>query len=110
MLPPRIQRERPNAAVQFLNCFKQEYDEALKQAYEEGGQVIISSRTPSGDPITVVQLSSVGEYFVLVRGFDQERRPRSFKANCGGLNLAIEIVPIEGDLEGENHTDEESVN
>jgi hypothetical protein len=110
LLPPRLQRGRPNAAVQFLNSFKQEYDEALKQAEEEGGQVIISSRTPSGDPIMVTQLTSVREYFVQVRGFDQEKRPRSFKANCGGLNLAIEILPIDEDLEEQNHTDEDSVN
>jgi hypothetical protein len=107
--PPRRERVRVNPSAQFMESFQHQYNQAVKQAEEEGSAVVVSSKTPTGDLIRVAQLSSVDEHFILVRGFDQDRRPRSFKANCGGVDLAIEIVSTEEDYEEENPEDNDLV-
>jgi len=102
--PPRL-----NPATQFMARLEQQYNEAIEQAEEEGGIVIVTSTSATGDQIRVAKVSSLDEHFVLVEGVDLNNQPRSFKANCGGVNLAIEVVQIEEDPESDSD-DEDFVN
>lgn len=107
LLPPPVRQEPINPAAQFMASLRRHHDEAVKQAEEKGGKVVIHSTTPTGDPISVSHVTSLDEHFVMVEGFDLNKQPRRFKANWGGVNLAFEVVPIEEDLEEEEDCEDE---
>jgi|GEM_PF-4593633 len=103
-----VRQEPHNPTAQFMASFRRQLDEALKQAEEEGGKVVVYFAIATGDPISVSQVTPLDENFVLIEGIDFNKRLRKFRANSGGLNLAFEVVSIDEDPEegGDDDSDQ----